>query len=316
MWNLSFSPPAIIQARVLTRLPDSFRKKQRTAWADANKPGHEIDSFLEGPSFDRAGNLYVTDIPFGRIFRITPALDWSLAAVYDGWPNGIAIHRDGSLWIADYRRGLLRLPLDSHVKPGHEPASIGPETVLGHRNSESFKGLNDLTFDAQGHCYFTDQGQTGLQDPTGRVYRLRNSGQLETVIANIPSPNGVALDVGGKALFVAVTRANAVWRGPILPDHSVSKVGAFRTFFGTSGPDGMAVDAENRLVVAHASLGGAFVMNARGEVTHFIMSPSGSTVTNVAYRPGTTKLVMTESETGSILEADLPAPGAPLFSHA
>jgi gluconolactonase len=36
----------------------------------------------------------------------------------------------------------------------------------------------------------------------------------------------------------------------------------------------------------------------------------------VAYRPGTAKLVMTESETGSVLEADMPAPGAPLFSHA
>src|SRR5215204_7148579 len=73
---------------VLTRLPDSFRKKRRAPWTDANKPGHEIDSFLEGPSFDRAGNLYVTDIPFGRVFRISPQLEWTLVAEYDGWPNG------------------------------------------------------------------------------------------------------------------------------------------------------------------------------------------------------------------------------------
>ena len=127
--------------------------------------------------------------------------------------------------------------------------------------------------------------------------------------------NGVALDASGKVIYVAVTRANAVWRGPLLPDGSVTKIGAFRTFFGTSGPDGMAVDVRHNLVVAHASLGGAFVLNAAGEVTHFVKSPAGSTVTNVAYRPGTAKLVMTESETGTILEADLPAEGAPLFSH-
>jgi gluconolactonase len=78
----------------------------------------------------------------------------------------------------------------------------------------------------------------------------------------------------------------------------------------------MAVDVDNRLVVAHASLGGAFVLNARGEVTHFVKSPAGATVTNVAYRPGTSTLVMTESETGSILEAELPAAGAALYSHA
>jgi gluconolactonase len=313
MWNLTFSPPHVIQARVLTRLPDSFRDKRRNAWCDANKPGHEIDSFLEGPSFDRAGNLYVTDIPYGRIFRISPRLEWTLVAEYDGWPNGTAIHKDGSLWITDYRRGLLR----------HSREGGNPDPILPHRNSESFKGLNDLTFDAEGNCYFTDQGQTGLHDPSGRVYRFspsalgegRGEGRLDALISGIPSPNGIALDTTGKVLFVAVTRANQVWRGPLLPDGSITKVGAFRTFFGASGPDGMAVDVENGLVVAHASLGGAFVCNARGEVTHFVKSPAGSTVTNVAYRPRTAKLVMTESETGSILEADMPAPGARLFSH-
>ena len=309
MWNLAGIAPAEIEARVLTRLPDAFRRRRRTEWSDANKPGHEVDSFLEGPAFDRDGNLYVVDIPFGRIFRISPALEWTLVAEYDGWPNGLALHRDGSLWIADYRRGLLRMDFSSRAGSGE------PVPILAHRNSESFKGLNDLTFDREGNCYFTDQGQTGLHDPTGRVYRLRTNGRLELVIGGIPSPNGLALDRDGKFLFVAVTRANQVWRGPLLPDGSVSKVGAFRTFFGTSGPDGMAIDVDNRLVVAHASLGGAFVVNAIGEVTHFVKSPAGSTVTNVAYRPGTVTLVMTESETGSILEAELPAHGAPLFAH-
>ena len=299
---------------MLTRLPDSFRKTRRTGWADANKPGHELDSFLEGPSFDREGNLFVTDIPFGRIFRITPALEWQLVAQYDGWPNGIAIHKDGSLWIADYRRGVLKLEVSSRTSD--RTAVRDPIPILSHRNSESFKGPNDLTFGADGSCYFTDQGQTGLHDPTGRVYRFRPSGHLDCLLSNVPSPNGIALDSSGRVLFVAATRANAVWRGPLLADVTTSKMGAFRTFFGASGPDGMAVDVDNRLVVAHASLGGAFVLNARGEVTHFVKSPAGSTVTNIAYRPGTSTIVMTEAETGSILEADLPAPGLALYSHA
>jgi gluconolactonase len=314
MWNLDGSSPQIIEARALTRLPDAFRRKRRAEWTDANKPGHEIDSFLEGPSFDRVGNLYVTDIPYGRIFRISRALEWSLVAEYDGWPNGIAIHSDGALWIADYRKGLLRL--DTSPRTSERTTIKDPAQVLGHRNSEAFKGLNDLTFGADGSCYFTDQGQTGLHDATGRVYRFRPGGHLDCLLANVPSPNGIALDTTGRVLFVAVTRANAVWRGPLLPDGTTSKMGAFRTFFGASGPDGLAVDVDNRLVVAHASLGGAFVLNARGEVTHFIRSPAGSTVTNVAYRPDAAKLVLTESETGSILEADMPAQGMPLYSHA
>jgi gluconolactonase len=315
MWNLDFAPPAVIEARVLTRLPDSFRQARRTEWCEANKPGHEIDSFLEGPAFDRAGNLFVVDIPFGRIFRISPALEWKLATQYDGWPNGLAIHRDGSIWIADYRRGLMRIDPD---EAGGEPAPL-----LGHRNSESFKGLNDLTFDKHGNCYFTDQGQTGLHDPTGRVFRFtpatkpgQGAGRLDCLLANVPSPNGIALDPSARVLFVAATRANAVWRGPVLHDGNVSKFGAFRTFFGASGPDGLAMDAQGCLVVAHASLGGAFLLNPRGEVTHFIKSPAGSAVTNLAYRPGTSTLVLTESETGTVLEADLTSPGQALYSHA
>ena len=306
MWNLSFTPPEVIEARVWTRMPDALRLLVRSDWADANKPGHVVDCFLEGPSFDRAGNLYVTDIPHGRIFKITTGGDWHEVANTGGWPNGIAIHQNGTLWVADYRKGLLRI----------NPNSGAIETVLGHRNSESFKGINDLVFDRDGHCYFTDQGQTGMHNPSGCVYRLQTNGKLDQLLANAPSPNGIALDNSGRFLFVAVTRGNAVWRGPLLPDGSISKVGVFRSFFGTSGPDGMAVDSENRLVVAHASLGGAFVMNARGEVTHYVRSPVGQTVTNAAFIPGTSQLVLTDSEKGHVLIADLPSEGAPLYSHS
>ena len=232
-------------------------------------------------------------------------------AEYDGWPNGLALHADGSLWIADYRRGLLRLTQAQLASGGGEP-----EELLASRNSESFKGLNDLTFDAAGNCYFTDQGQTGLHDPSGRVYRLRGDGRLDLLIGNAPSPNGLALSPDGAVLFVAVTRGNAVWRAPLLADGNVSKVGEFQRFFGTSGPDGMAFDSEGRLLVAHASLGGAFVLNQRGEVTHFIRGAVGPAVTNVAFRPDSNGIVLTESHSGSVLAVVLPALGAPLYSHS
>lgn len=307
MWNLDAAAPTLIEARVLTVMPAHLRRAVRSEWADANKGGEAVDCFIEGPSFDRAGNLYIVDIPHGRILRIDPTLNWSVVAEYDGWPNGTAFHRDGSLWIADYRRGLLWLDVSSGRM----------ESLLGHRNSEAFKGLNDLTFDRGGRCYFTDQGQTGLQDPTGRVFRWNPaSGQLDCLLGTVPSPNGLVLDLHQKSLYLAVTRGNALWRGPLQRDGSISKVGAFRTFYGASGPDGLALDCENRVVVAHASLAAAFVVNARGDVTHIVRSPVGATVTNVAFRPGTSELVMTESQTGTILVATLPAVGATLFSHS
>ncbi len=306
MWNLSFSPPDILDARVVTRLPDTFRSARQTEWSQANKPGQLLDSFLEGPSFDREGNLWVTDIPNGRLFRIDHDLHWTLVSTYDGWPNGSAFHQDGSLWIADYRRGILRLA----------PGETQPRIVLGHRSSESFKGINDLTFDKHGNCWFTDQGQTGMHDPTGRVYRLDTTGRLDPLLDNVPSPNGLVLDAKAEVLTVAATRANTIWRAPVKADGQLTKVGVLQTFFGASGPDGLALDCHGRLVVCHASLGGAFVLNPRGEISHYIRTPVGGTVTNAAYKPDTRTLVLVESQTASILEVTLPDKGLPLFSHA
>jgi gluconolactonase len=60
-----FQKVEIINAVIFSTIPSKFRKMQRTAWSDANRHGIEVDSFLEGPSFDKQGNLWVVDIPFG-----------------------------------------------------------------------------------------------------------------------------------------------------------------------------------------------------------------------------------------------------------
>ena len=233
-------PPQVRELRLFSAMPDHFRRLERSAWADVNRSGAPTDSFLEGPVFDEIGNLYVTDIPWGRIFRIDTQGAWSLVAEYDGEPNGMKFLDAATLLVTDYKNGLMQVNVGSgRVTP-----------FLARRNSERFKGVNDLVFDGAGNLYFTDQGQTGLHDPTGRLYRLGRDGRLDLMLDNIPSPNGVALSPDGKVLFVAVTRGNCVWRVPLLPDGSVSKVGQFFTSYGPSGPDGLAVDAQGHVYIA------------------------------------------------------------------
>ena len=111
------------------------------------------------------------------------------------------MHPDGRLFITDYRNGLLSF----------QPKDGKLETVLGRRNSERFKGLNDLTFAQNGDLYFTDQGQTAdSHDPTGRVFRYSADGHLDCLIANGPSPNGLAVNLEQDILFAAMTRDNSV----------------------------------------------------------------------------------------------------------
>lgn len=295
---MSWYPPApVVASEVHAQLPDQFRKAVVTEWSRANKSGEPADSFLEGPCFDHDGRLHVVDIPHGRIFRIEMDGAWSLVAAYDGEPNGMALHPDGRLFIADYRRGILAL----------DPASGVISPVLTRRNSECFKGVNDLVFARNGDLYFTDQGQTGLHDPTGRVFRLRTDGRLDCLLDNGPSPNGLVLSADERVLFVAMTRDNAVWRLPLLPDGGTAKVGRFASFHGTSGPDGLAIDGDGNLLVAHASLGAVFVVGPQGEPVARIVSCRGKTVTNLTIRPSSGDIFITESATGTILRADWPS---------
>src|SRR5260370_38557855 len=127
------------------------------------------------------------------------------------------------------------------------------QKVLTSRNSESFRGCNDLHLASNGDIYFTDQGQTGLHAPTGRVYRLKTDGRLDSLIDTGISPNGLVLDPNEAVPFVAMTRDKAVWRMPFMKDGRVSKVGRFCSAFGPSRPHGMTLDRAGRRVVAHVS---------------------------------------------------------------
>jgi gluconolactonase len=210
-----FKPLELIKAEVFTSMPKKFRNRSRTTWSDPNRQGAEVECFLEGPSFDREGNLWIVDIPFGRIFRISPQKEWDLVVQYDGWPNGLKFHKDGRAFITDYKKGLLAL----------DPQTARLEPILETAYSEGFKGLNDLHFASNGDLYFTDQGQTGIADPTGRVYRLRADGALDRLCSNVPSPNGITLSTTEQHCYVAVTRSQQIWRLPLMADGSVSKTG-------------------------------------------------------------------------------------------
>ncbi|HRO60356.1 MAG TPA: SMP-30/gluconolactonase/LRE family protein [Burkholderiaceae bacterium] len=295
--------PQVRELELFSAVPEAFRRRERSAWADANRGGGVADSFLEGPVFDGAGNLYLTDIPWGRIFRVDAQGEWALVAEYDGEPNGMKLLDAGTLLITDYKNGLMRLDLATgRVTP-----------YLERRNSERFKGVNDLVFDAAGNLYFTDQGQSGLHDPSGRLYRLRPNGQLDLLLANVPSPNGVALSPDERVLYLAVTRGNCVWRVPLMFDGSVAKVNQFFTSHGPSGPDGLAVDQQGRLLVANPGLGYVWVLNARAEPVEVLRGPEGSSITNLAFGgEQRTDLYVTDSTHGRVMRARMSAPGLPL----
>lgn len=305
--------PVVLDAEVLAELPEQLRNTGVPSyWANANRHGATVDSFIEGPSVDRDGNLWFVDIPFGRVFRMSPEGQIELVTQYDGQPNGLKIHRDGTIYIADFQQGIMRL----------DPATGSVEHALRDCDTEGFKGCNDLIFGSDGSLYFTDQGQTGLQDPSGRVYRWSPAqGTLTCLIDRVPSPNGLVLSLDERILYLAVTRANAVWRLPLSASGRVNKAGLFLQFSGgRSGPDGLALTSNGGVVVCQTGLGLVWVHDALGRPIAVIRSPKGLGTTNCAFGgPQMRTLFITESDSGSILKVTFPPEldiaGARLYSH-
>lgn len=302
-----FAAPPAVEAEVFTTIPEKFwRRGEANAWAQVQLHGAEAPVFLEGPAFDKDGNLWVTDIPWGRLFRISPDGEVELGGEYDGQPNGMKFLADGRLLIADHHRGMMLFdPATGKAQPWFERYQLEP-----------FKGCNDLTISKAGDVYFTDQGQSGWQSPTGRLFRVRaGSGQLELLLDNIPSPNGLVLNRAENALYLAVTRANAIWRVGLHGDGSIGKVGTFIQMSGGNGPDGLAIDEDGNLVVCHVGFGAVWLFSARGEPMLRVNSPAGAHTTNVAFGgPDNKTLFITESGSGTILTAQMPVAGRRLYA--
>lgn len=303
-----FAPPPVIETEVFASVPTELRRKgYQSEWTHIMRHDAPTDCFLEGPSFDRDGNLFVVDIPFGRILKITPDRKFAVIAEYDGEPCALKFDKAGRAYITDFKHGLMSLDVRTgEVKP-----------YLERRLLERFKGVNDLVFADNGDLYFTDQGQSGLHDPTGRLFRLRANGDLDLVLDNVPSPNGLVLNPEQTAVYLAVTRGNCIWRVPLLENNQTPKTGLFIQLSGSlAGPDGLGIDDAGNLAVTHPGLGVVWLFSRLGEPIARIQSRTGLVTTNVAYGwPDRNWLYITESDTGNILRARLPTPGRLMFSH-
>jgi gluconolactonase len=296
-----YAAPPRKTLEVFASVPPQFHVKGRSSnWIDVQLHGAPTPAFLEGPAFDSDGNLWVVDIPWGRLFKVDDQGRMSCELEYDGEPNGLAIHPDGRIFIADNKNGLMVF----------DPEKGTVEAFLDRALVQRFKGLNDLTFSSSGDLYFTDQGQTGHHDPTGKLYRLTAQGRLDCLMANLPSPNGLVLNLNEDGVFVAVTRANAVWRVPLVKQHGlVTKVGTYLQLSGGGGPDGLALDATGGLAVCHVGLGAVWLFDKLGQPTLRLDSPNGPMTTNCAYGGSERKRLFVTSGI-DILVADVGVPGA------
>lgn len=259
--------------------------------------------YSEGVVVDHDGNLYFSHEKI--ITKVEPDGKSSTWAE-TGAPNGHKVLADGTHLVCDASRHAV-LHLDASGKM-LEPASK-------ECGGKPLRGPNDLTLDPAGGFYFTDPGGSDEKQRIGTVHYVDAKGVTHQVAEGLAFPNGVVLRPGGKELLVGESKENRILAYPVVAQ---GKLGASRVFVNLpkkgegqidNQPDGIALDAEGNLYVAHYGMRQVQVINPEGKIIR--RYPGGNlTTSNVAFAgPKMDQLYVTGGEPGALFRLDLGVKG-------
>ncbi|TNC13013.1 SMP-30/gluconolactonase/LRE family protein [Methylobacterium terricola] len=274
---------------------------------------------LEGPSFDRDNNLIFLEVFGGRVFKLTPEKTLSTIVPPNKLaPAGIAIHKDGRLFVA----GLGNFKDTGSVIAVNSDGS-GQETIIP---ASAGYLVDDLVFDSKGGFYFTDfRGSTS--EPTGGVYYVSPDFKVVTpILKNMAVANGISLSPNGKELWVTELSRGLLHRVELEDPTTIAPYGtAIAYHFTGPAPDSMRADSDGNLYVAMYMQGRVLVFNRSGIPIGQILIPGRDEghnlrTTSLAIRPGTNDLyIVTNDAAGgmgaTIFHAKGFAKALPLYSH-
>jgi gluconolactonase len=277
----------------------------------------EIEIVAEGFQFpespvwsERDGCLYLVDWTGDRVCALEQGRIRTLFTVPGGGPSGLCQNPAGNLWLTLYS--------------GCKLACYSPQgDLLGawdHYQDAPFRGPCDNVCDRQGGIYFTDSGDYEEDWRSGRaagfVYYLPVAERgvlsapppLRRLAGLLHFPNGIALSLDGRTLYVNEHRKNRTLSFTIQEDGTLANQAVLYAFDDKCllepesafelGPDGMCVDDRDCLWVAHYGGGEVLQLSPQGELLQTIHLPRGRKPTSVAHCAAQLALYITEAEFG------------------
>ena len=224
-------------------------------------------NFADGVSTDKDGNVYFSDRPESKIYKVD--LDGKVSVWKDGEAaTGTVFGPDGRMYLAE--AGLKRIVA---IAPD------GTESVIA-----TDVNPNDLVVLANNTVYFSDSDNhlVGFIDTQGKE-RTVYTGNGEF---GIIYPNGIRTSPDQSLLWVSDTRSKWVWSFQIQPDGSLADGVPFSRLEtwdadSWSGGDGMTVDTMGFIYVTGRP--GIQVCDQPGRTELIINKPTDDTLPSASF---------------------------------
>jgi len=224
--------------------------------------------FTEGPMWDPAGFLYVSDETINKIFRVYPdGRKEEVIALGD--PDGNTFdHQHRLIDCASVLRAIIAVTPDGKYS-----------TLADHYEGKKFNSPNDVIVGPDGALYFTDPtldlvAGEKQEIPFQGVYRLDDTGSVRLLSKELGQPNGLAFSPDGKQFYVDDDEQRNIHVYDVSADGSLSNGRIFGVEPGGKHegvPDGMKVDKSGNLFVTGPK--GIWVWDAKGNHLGTIVMP-------------------------------------------
>jgi gluconolactonase len=225
--------------------------------------------FTEGPVWDPAGFLYVSDEEINKIFRVYVDDGRKEEVIALGDPDGNTYDRERHLVdCASVLRAIIQVEPDGKYK------------ILADRyQGKRFNSPNDVIIGPDGAIYFTDptldlvKGEK-QEIPFQGVYRLDSNGEVRLLTIDLTQPNGLAFSPDGKSFYVDDSKQRNIRVYDFMPNGALANGRIFGEEPGGKGdgvPDGMKVDRNGNLYVTGPK--GIWVWDSQGHHLGTIAMP-------------------------------------------
>ena len=268
-------------------------------------------AFTEGPTVDRDGTVYFTELVWQRIFKLSPAGILSTFREQSNNANGLLIDREGRLIACEGadapRRGTLSRFRPQVTRTDLRTGAI--EVLADSFEGQPFVGPNDVTMDGRGRLYVTDL--TG-----GAVYRIDGPKQVSRILAipDVQRPNGIQIAPDDRTLYLieangAPGGARLIRAYDLAANGTVSNMRVHYNFSPGRSGDGMSIDTEGNLYVSAGmnqlrgtsetldTRTGVYVISPQGKLLKFIPIMEDYITNNAFGSPDMKTLYVTAGKT-------------------